>query len=157
MNTILKTIVFGLLMQISTRAAAQSDHFKTNNPYYSHTVHTVLNVSNTEWKKILKPELYLVAREGNTEMAYTGKYYEFDEKGTYYCAVCGNPLFLSTSKFATTCGWPSFYKAVRNNSVKYKKILLIIWYVQKFYVEDVALILVIFSMTVQNLRENVFA
>lgn len=121
MNTILKTIVFGLLILISTRAAAQSDHFKTYNPYYSHTVHTVLNVSNTAWKKILKPELYLVAREGNTEMAYTGKYYEFDEKGTYYCAVCGNPLFLSTSKFATTCGWPSFYKAVRNNSVKYKK------------------------------------
>ena len=53
--------------------------------------------------------------------AFTGKFYEFDEKGTYYCAVCGNPLFLSTSKFATTCGWPSFYQPLRKNSVKYKK------------------------------------
>ncbi|WP_374440036.1 peptide-methionine (R)-S-oxide reductase MsrB [Epilithonimonas sp.] len=100
---------------------AQSGNFKTKNPYYSRTDTKPIKVSNTEWKKILKPELYKVAREADTEMAFTGKYYEFDEKGTYYCAVCGNALFLSTSKFATTCGWPSFYEPVRQNSVKYKK------------------------------------
>ncbi|MBE4948443.1 peptide-methionine (R)-S-oxide reductase MsrB [Chryseobacterium culicis] len=99
---------------------AQSQLFKTKNPYYSHTAENVLKVSNAEWKKILKPELYQVAREGATETAFTGKYYEFDEKGTYYCAVCGNPLFISTSKFATTCGWPSFYQPIRKNSVQYR-------------------------------------
>ncbi|WP_313000247.1 peptide-methionine (R)-S-oxide reductase MsrB [Chryseobacterium gleum] len=100
---------------------AQNSLFKTRNPYYSHTAENTLKVSNSEWKKILNPELYEVAREGATETAFTGKYYEFDEKGTYYCAVCGNPLFLSTSKFATTCGWPSFYQPLRKNSVKYRK------------------------------------
>lgn len=99
---------------------AQSQLFKTKNPYYSHTAENVLKVSNAEWKKILKPELYQVAREGATETAFTGKYYEFDEKGTYYRAVCGNPLFISTSKFATTCGWPSFYQPIRKNSVQYR-------------------------------------
>ncbi|MES2628121.1 MAG: peptide-methionine (R)-S-oxide reductase MsrB, partial [Bacteroidota bacterium] len=40
--------------------------------------------------------------------------------GTYYCAVCGNPLFRSDAKFASSCGWPSFYEALRQNSVQYK-------------------------------------
>lgn len=100
---------------------AQTENFKAKNPYYSHTITTPLKVSNAEWKKILKPELYQVAREGATEMAFTGKYYEFDVKGTYYCSVCGNALFLSTAKFATTCGWPSFYEPLRKGGVKYKK------------------------------------
>ncbi|OPC04982.1 peptide-methionine (R)-S-oxide reductase [Elizabethkingia ursingii] len=121
MNTILKTIVISLSLIISIQACAQSEKFKIQNPYYSRTATNLLNVSNTEWKKILNTELYQVAREGATETAFTGKYYEFDEKGTYYCAVCGNPLFLSTSKFATTCGWPSFYQPIHKNSVKYRK------------------------------------
>lgn len=116
-----KTILVFLLIIISGKYAAQSSNFKTKNPYYSRTVTTPLHVSNAEWKKILSPELYQVAREGATETAFTGKYDEFDERGTYYCAVCGNALFLSTSKFATTCGWPSFYQPVHTNSVKYRK------------------------------------
>lgn len=120
-NTFLKAITIFFLVMASGKFVAQFQNFKTKNPYYSRTAVTHLNVSNIEWKKILNPELYQVAREGNTETAFTGKYYEFDEKGTYYCAVCGNALFLSTSKFATTCGWPSFYQPIRNNSVKYRK------------------------------------
>lgn len=89
------------------------------NPYYSRTDTTKLNVPNKEWKTILPKELYQVAREGATETAFTGKYYEFDEKGTYYCAVCGNALFNATAKFATTCGWPSFFEPVRPHAVTY--------------------------------------
>ncbi|GJN58868.1 peptide-methionine (R)-S-oxide reductase MsrB [Elizabethkingia anophelis] len=121
MNTILKTLTINLIILVSIQVSAQSEKFKIQNPYYSHTANNSLNVTNTEWKKILNTELYKVAREGATETAFTGKYYEFDEKGTYYCAVCGNPLFLSTSKFATTCGWPSFYQPIHKNSVKYRK------------------------------------
>jgi peptide-methionine (R)-S-oxide reductase len=120
-NTFLKTVALFILIITSEKYSAQSPNFKIKNPYYSHTVITPLRVTNTEWKKILSPELYQVTREGATETAFTGKYYELDEKGTYYCAVCGNALFLSTSKFATTCGWPSFYQPIRNNSVKYRK------------------------------------
>ncbi len=82
-----------------------------NNPYYSRTDRTKLNVLNSEWKKILDPDLYAVSREANTERAFTGKYNDFDSLGEYYCAVCGNHLFRSDSKFSSTCGWPSFYKS----------------------------------------------
>ncbi len=118
---ILESILNLTLSLASVCYFAQSGNFKIKNPHYSRTDTRILKVSNSEWKKILKPSLYKVAREADTEMAFTGKYYEFDEKGTYYCAVCGSALFLSTSKFATTCGWPSFYEPVRRNSVKYKK------------------------------------
>lgn len=91
------------------------------NPYYSQTDTTKLNVSNAEWKKILPPFLYAVAREAATERAFTGQYWDSDTKGTYYCAVCGNKLFLSEAKFESDCGWPSFFEAVRKNSVIYKE------------------------------------
>ncbi len=81
------------------------------NPYYSRTDRTKLNVPNSEWKKILEPEVYAVAREAATERPGTGKYNKYDELGEYYCAVCGNHLFRSDAKFSSTCGWPSFYKA----------------------------------------------
>lgn len=82
-----------------------------NNPYYSRTDRTKLNVPNSEWEKILSPEVYAIAREADTERPFTGKYNEFDERGEYYCIVCGNHLFRSDSKFSSTCGWPSFFEA----------------------------------------------
>lgn len=91
-----------------------------NNPYYSRTDTTHLNVSDAEWKKILPDELYQVARKQATERAFTGKYWDSEAKGTYYCAVCGNELFRSDAKFASTCGWPSFFEPVRKGSVIYK-------------------------------------
>ena len=92
-----------------------------NNPYYSTTDTKHLKVSNKEWKNILSPDLYAVAREQQTERAFTGKYWNSETKGTYYCAVCGNTLFRSDAKFASTCGWPSFFEAVRKNSVIYRE------------------------------------
>lgn len=93
---------------------------KIVNPYYSQTDKTLLSISNEEWKKILSPQLYAVAREADTEAPFVGKYYETDEKGEYYCAVCGNHLFHSTAKFASSCGWPSFFEADKDG-VKYRK------------------------------------
>jgi peptide-methionine (R)-S-oxide reductase len=90
------------------------------NPYYSRTDTSRLHVSNAEWKKILPGDLYAVAREAETERAFTGKYWNADAKGTYYCAVCGNRLFRSDAKFASTCGWPSFFEAARPNAVEYR-------------------------------------
>jgi peptide-methionine (R)-S-oxide reductase len=91
-----------------------------NNPYYSNSDTTHLNVTNAVWKKILPEELYRVAREQATERAFTGKYWNADVRGTYYCAVCGNTLFKSDAKFASSCGWPSFFEPIRKNSVIYK-------------------------------------
>ncbi|WP_258543826.1 peptide-methionine (R)-S-oxide reductase MsrB [Parvicella tangerina] len=99
----------------------QQSQQKTDNPYYSRTDTTRLNVSDEEWKEILPPDLYAVAREDSTEHAFSGKYYETDTKGTYYCAVCGNQLFRSEAKFASSCGWPSFFEPSRKNAVIYKE------------------------------------
>lgn len=91
------------------------------NPYYSRTDTTKLNVSDAEWKRILPDTLYWIAREKGTERAFTGKYWDFEGLGTYYCAVCGNALFRSDSKFGSSCGWPSFFEALRPTSVVYAR------------------------------------
>ncbi len=98
---------------------AASETGKTTNPYYSRTDTTRLQVSNAEWKKILPEEVYAVGREAETERAFTGKYYQTDVRGDYYCAVCGNHLFRSTAKFASGCGWPSFFEPIRTAAVRY--------------------------------------
>ncbi|NHM06380.1 peptide-methionine (R)-S-oxide reductase MsrB [Flavobacterium sp. CYK-4] len=118
-----------LVLSICCVACGQSKTEKTNNhqntampnPYYSRTSKEKLSVSNQEWKKVLPEDLYLVSREANTERAFTGKYWNTDEKGTYYCAACGNKLFRSDAKFASSCGWPSFFEQENKNSVVYKK------------------------------------
>lgn len=91
-----------------------------NNPYYSRIDRTKLQVPNSEWKKILPNDVYLVSREANTERPGTGKYNVYDEKGDYYCTVCGNHLFRSDAKFASTCGWPSFFEADKEGTT-YKR------------------------------------
>jgi peptide-methionine (R)-S-oxide reductase len=96
-----------------------SNENKSGNPHYSRTDTVKLNVSDAEWKKILPDSVYQVARNKETEYAFTGKYWNSTGLGTYYCAVCGNELFRSDSKFASTCGWPSFYETSRKNSVIY--------------------------------------
>lgn len=95
---------------------------KRVNPYYSRTDTTSLvHIKDQEWKKVLDENLYEVARKGATERAFTGKYYDYDVKGIYYCAACGNKLFYSDSKFSSMCGWPSFYEPVKPKSVIYKQ------------------------------------
>ena len=63
-------------------------------------------------------ELYRVARQKGTEPAFSGKYDQFFEKGVYKCAVCGNDLFISDTKFDAKCGWPSFYAPASKESLK---------------------------------------
>ncbi|WP_428329764.1 peptide-methionine (R)-S-oxide reductase MsrB [Mucilaginibacter sp.] len=115
-------VLCGLLLFMVTGYSQniKSDKGHQNNPYYSNTDTRHLNVTNAEWKKILPPALYAVAREQSTEQPFTGKYWDKNAKGTYYCAVCGNVLFKSDAKFSSTCGWPSFFEPIRKNSVIYR-------------------------------------
>lgn len=94
---------------------------KPGNPYYSNTDTTKLHVSDAEWKKVLPEDVYAVSRNADTERAFTGKFWNFDSKGTYYCAACGNKLFRSDQKFSSSCGWPSFFEQENKNSVVYKE------------------------------------
>jgi peptide-methionine (R)-S-oxide reductase len=117
-------ILLIIILLSSCKGNAQNQDMKENhkaNPYYSRTDTSHLDVGNEEWKKILPDDLYAIAREQATERAFTGKYWDSDAKGTYYCAVCGNTLFRSDAKFASSCGWPSFFEAIRPNSVLYKE------------------------------------
>jgi len=124
MKSIIITTCFVMLSLIGIQSSAQQKNninvaVNKHNPYYSRTDTVHLKVRNTEWRKILSPDLYEVARKGGTESAFTGKYWKSDTKGTYYCAVCGNKLFRSDAKFASSCGWPSFFEPARANSVNY--------------------------------------
>lgn len=90
------------------------------NPYYSRMDTTALQIQDSVWIRLLPPDVYAVARTGVTEEAFTGKYWDYDGIGTYYCAVCGNALFRSDSKFSSSCGWPSFFAPVRQSSALYR-------------------------------------
>ncbi len=92
---------------------------KKDNPFYSNTDTTKLSVTNNEWKDVLPQELYDIARNKGTERAFTGKYWDFKEGGTYYCAACGHPLFNSDGKFESSCGWPSFFEPITKGSIIY--------------------------------------
>lgn len=119
MKNIVLSCIAALLAASGYAQNMKSEKGHENNPYYSTTDTSKLNVSDAEWKKVLPIDLYLVAREKNTEKPFTGKYWKSSTKGTYYCAACGSILFKSDAKFASSCGWPSFYEPLRKNSVRY--------------------------------------
>ncbi len=63
------------------------------------------------WRLRLTPEQFHILREKGTEEPFSGEFYNTWAKGSYLCAGCGAELFKSTVKFASKCGWPSFYDA----------------------------------------------
>ncbi len=94
---------------------------KPMNPYYSNTDTSKLVLSDAEWKRILPEDVYEVLRHADTERPFTGKYWDSDAKGTYYCAGCGNLLFRSDAKFSSSCGWPSFFEQENKSSLVFKE------------------------------------
>ncbi|MFM2138365.1 MAG: hypothetical protein RJA57_672 [Bacteroidota bacterium] len=89
------------------------------NPVYSRTDTATVTLAEAEWKKILPAEVYYIARQKGTERPWSSRFEAFHEKGTYYCAACGNPLFRSDTKFDSGCGWPSFYEPIQKGSILY--------------------------------------
>jgi peptide-methionine (R)-S-oxide reductase len=92
---------------------------KSENPVYSRTDTSKVVLPEEDWKQILSPDVYYIARQKGTERPYTSKFETSKEVGTYYCAVCGNALFKSDTKFESGCGWPSFYEPISKSSIIY--------------------------------------
>lgn len=78
-------------------------------------------ISEEDWRKKLTKEQYNILRQKGTEPPFTGKYWDNNEKGVYYCSGCGTPLFDSDKKFKSGTGWPSFYAPVEEENVSKKK------------------------------------
>jgi len=110
---------FMLSCNNNSKTTTMDDNSK--NPEYSTTDTNKVVLNNEEWKKRLSPEVYHIAREKGTERPWSSKYEHSTEIGTYYCAVCGNALFESDTKFESGCGWPSFYQPISKTSIIYEE------------------------------------
>jgi peptide-methionine (R)-S-oxide reductase len=73
--------------------------------------------SEEEWKNMLTPEQFEVARKKGTEIAFTGEYWDSKKKGVYHCICCDLPLFSSDTKYKSGTGWPSFYAPINETNV----------------------------------------
>ncbi|MCB0736044.1 MAG: peptide-methionine (R)-S-oxide reductase MsrB [Bacteroidetes bacterium] len=73
--------------------------------------------TNAEWKNELSEDAYKVLREKDTELAFTGEYWDLKKIGNYVCAGCNNLLFTSKTKFESGSGWPSYFTYATDTSI----------------------------------------
>jgi len=73
--------------------------------------------TSAEWRKQLPPGVFDITRNADTEIAFTGKYWNLHDKGIYRCICCDNALFNSTTKFESGTGWPSFWTPIAAENV----------------------------------------
>lgn len=76
-----------------------------------------VRLSEEEWRERLSSEQYQVLRQGGTEPAFSGAYWDEKTEGTYRCAGCGEALFTSDTKFESGSGWPSFWEAMDADAI----------------------------------------
>jgi peptide-methionine (R)-S-oxide reductase len=106
MRSIIYTCLVAVLLGNSGCSFAQSKKEKAPKPKLE------MQLTDAQWKERLTKEQYYILRQRGTEVAGTGKYDHFYNKGTYYSAATLQPLFSSETKFDSGTGWPSFYEAL---------------------------------------------
>jgi peptide-methionine (R)-S-oxide reductase len=73
--------------------------------------------SEAEWRGQLSANAFDITRRADTEMAYTGSYWNFHQQGIYRCVCCDTALFSSQTKFDSGTGWPSFWQPIARENV----------------------------------------
>ena len=81
---------------------------------------TIAKVIKTpdEWRRQLSANAYDITRNADTEMAFSGQYWNLRDKGIYRCICCDNALFDSATKFESGTGWPSFWQPIAAENVR---------------------------------------
>jgi peptide-methionine (R)-S-oxide reductase len=74
--------------------------------------------SESEWRQQLSANAFDITRHDDTEMAFTGEYWNEHGQGLYRCICCGTALFSSAAKFDSGTGWPSFYQPIAEENVE---------------------------------------
>ena len=75
-----------------------------------------INKTTEDWQQLLETQQYKVLFEEATERPWTSALNDEKREGTYICAACYLPLFLSETKFDSGTGWPSFYQSIAGNT-----------------------------------------
>jgi peptide-methionine (R)-S-oxide reductase len=71
-----------------------------------------------EWRKQLSPGAFEITRHADTEISFSGQYWNLHDKGLYRCVCCDNALFDSETKFESGTGWPSFWQPIASENVR---------------------------------------
>ena len=87
----------------------QNDDLKTDR---------MIQKTDAEWRALLTPEQFRVARQHGTERAFTGAYWDHHDNGVYTCICCGEPVFDSANKYDSGTGWPSFWQPADPQTVE---------------------------------------
>jgi peptide-methionine (R)-S-oxide reductase len=74
--------------------------------------------TDDEWRALLTPEQFKVARKKGTERAFTGEHWDNHAAGVYRCVCCGAFLFDAATKFDSGTGWPSFWSPADPEAVR---------------------------------------
>jgi peptide-methionine (R)-S-oxide reductase len=90
----------------------QSSCQNSNNTDTSSTLSPPIELSEQEWRERLSPMAYQVLRLKETEPRGSGLYNHYRKEGYYLCAGCGDTLFVSSTKYDSGSGWPSFYDCI---------------------------------------------
>ena len=70
-----------------------------------------------QWRQQLPDGVFDITRNADTEIAFSGKYWNLHDAGIYRCICCDNALFDSATKFDSGTGWPSFWAPIATENV----------------------------------------